>query len=60
MIDEKWEEEEEEGMDMSKHKLLEAVEKLNKEAYHSAEDIRKYKDAYKALYYLLSIEKANK
>lgn len=41
-------------------KLLEAVEKLNKEAYHSAEDIRKYKDAYKALYYLLSIEKANK
>lgn len=24
---------------MSKHKLLEAVEKLNKEAYHSAEDI---------------------
>lgn len=35
-------------------------EKLNKEAYHSAEDIRKYKDAYKALYYLLSIEKANK
>lgn len=35
-------------------------EKLNKESYHSAEDIRKYKDAYKALYYLLSIEKANK
>lgn len=35
-------------------------EKLNKEAYHSAEDIRKYKDAYKAIYYLLSIEKANK
>lgn len=34
--------------------------KLNKESYHSAEDIRKYKDAYKALYYLLSIEKANK
>lgn len=45
---------------MSKHKILEAVEKLNKESYHSAEDIRKYKDAYKALYYLLSIEKANK
>ena len=57
MIDEKWEEE---VIDMSKHKILEAVEKLNKEAYHSAEDIRKYKDAYKALYYLLSIEKANK
>lgn len=57
MIDEKWEEE---VMAMSKHKLLEAVEKLNKEAYHSAEDIRKYKDAYKALYYLFSIEKANK
>lgn len=29
-------------------------------SYHSAEDIRKYKDAYKAIYYLLSIEKANK
>ena len=28
--------------------------------YHSAEDIRKYKDAYKAIYYLLSIEKDNK
>lgn len=25
-----------------------------------AEDIRKYKDAYKAIYYLLSIEKASK
>ena len=60
MIDEKWEEEEEEVIAMSKHKLLEAVEKLNKESYRSAEDIRKYKDAYKALYYLLSIEKANK
>lgn len=43
-----------------KQELLEAVEKLNKESYHSAEDIRKYKDAYKAIYYLLSIEKANK
>lgn len=53
MIDEKWEEE---VIAMSKHKILEAVEKLNKESYHSAEDIRKYKDAYKALYYLLSIE----
>lgn len=40
--------------------LLEAVEKLNKESYHSAEDIRKYKDAYKAIDYLLSIEKASK
>lgn len=57
MIDAKWEEE---VMTMSKHKLLEAVEKLNKESYHSAEDIRKYKDAYKAIYYLLSIEKASK
>lgn len=54
MIDAKWEEE---VMAMSN---LEAVEKLNKESYHSAEDIRKYKDAYKAIYYLLSIEKANK
>lgn len=57
MIDSKWEEE---VMAMSKHKLLEAVEKLNKEPYHSDEDIRKYKDAYKAIYYLLSIEKASK
>lgn len=40
MIDEKWEEE---VIAMSKHKILEAVEKLNKESYHSAEDIRKYK-----------------
>ena len=57
MIDTKWEEE---VMAMSKHKLLEAVEKLNKESYRSAEDIRNYKDAYKAIYYLLSIEKASK
>lgn len=57
MIDAKWEDD---VMAMSKHKLLEVIEKLNKEAYHSAEDTRKYKDAYKALYYLLSIEKANK
>lgn len=57
MIDAKWEEE---VMAMSKHKLLEAIEKLNKESYHSDEDIRKYKDAYKAIYYLLSIEKASK
>lgn len=56
MIDEKWKEE---VIAISKHKILEAVEKLNKESYHSAEDIGKYKDAYKALYYLLSIEKAN-
>lgn len=51
MIDEKWEEEEE-VIAMSKHKILEAVENLKKESYHSAEDIRKYKDAYKALYLL--------
>lgn len=57
MIDAKWEDD---VITMSKHKILEAIEKLNKEAYHNAEDIRKYKDAYKALYYLLSIEKANK
>lgn len=31
---------------------------LNSMDYHSAEDIREYKDTLKALYYLLSIEKA--
>ena len=55
MIDEKWEEN---VFMMSKHKLLEALEKLNNMDYHSAEDIREYKDTLKALYYLLSIEKA--
>lgn len=57
MIDEKWEDN---VFMMTKHKLLEALEKLNKMSYHSAEDIREYKEALKALYYLLSIEKANK
>lgn len=55
MIDEKWEEN---VFMMSKHKLLEALEKLNNMDYHSAEDTREYKDTLKALYYLLSIEKA--
>lgn len=55
MIDEKWEEN---VFMTSKHKLLEALEKLNDMDYHSAEDIREYKDTLKALYYLLSIEKA--
>ena len=40
------------------HKLLEAIEKRNKEAYHTEGDIRAYKDALKALYYLISIEKS--
>lgn len=57
MIDEKWEEN---IFMLAKHKLLEALEKLNKMSYHSAEDIQEYKEALKALYYLLSIEKANK
>lgn len=43
---------------MAKHKLLEAIEKLNKEEYISAEDVIEYKNAIKALYYLLSIEKS--
>lgn len=55
MIDEKWEEN---VLAMSKHKLLEALEKLNKMDYHSAEDIHEYKEALNALYYLLSIEKS--
>lgn len=55
MIDAKWEEN---VFMMAKHKLLEAIEKRNKEAYHTEEDIRAYKDALKALYYLMSIEKS--
>lgn len=39
-------------------KLLEAIEKRNKESYHTEGDIRAYKDALKALYYLISIEKS--
>lgn len=31
---------------------------LNKESYHTEGDIRAYKDALKALYYLNSIEKS--
>ena len=55
MIDEKWEDN---VFMMSKHKLLEILENLNKEEYHSPEDVQEYKNALKALYYLLSIEKA--
>lgn len=55
MRDGKWEEN---VLTMSKHRLLETLEILNKIEYHDAEDIRAYKDALKALYYLLSIEKA--
>lgn len=43
---------------MAKHKLLEAIEKRNKESYRTEGDIRAYKDALKALYYLISIEKS--
>ena len=43
---------------MAKHKLLEAIEKRNKESYHTEGVIRAYKDALKALYYLISIEKS--
>lgn len=57
MIDEKWEDN---VFMMAKHKLLEAIEKLNRQAYISEEDTIAYKNAIKALYYLLSIEKANK
>lgn len=55
MIDEKWVDN---VFMMAEHKLMEALEKLNKMEYHSAEDIHEYKEALKALYYLLSIEKA--
>lgn len=55
MINEHWEEN---VFVMAKHKLMEALEKLNKMDYQSAEDIHTYKEALKALYYLLSIEKA--
>lgn len=55
MIDEKWEDN---VFMMAKHKLLEAVEKRNKESYHTEGGIRAYKDALKALYYLISIEKS--
>lgn len=41
-----------------KQELLEAIEKRNKESYHTEGDIRAYKDALKALYYLISIEKS--
>lgn len=43
---------------MAKYKLLEAIEKRNKDSYHTEGDIRAYKDALKALYYLISIEKS--
>lgn len=52
MIDAKWEDN---VFMMAKHKLLEAI---NKESYHTEGDIRAYKDALKALYYLISIEKS--
>ena len=34
------------------------VDENNKESYHTEGDIRAYKDALKALYYLISIEKS--
>lgn len=54
MIDAKWEED---VMAMSKHKLLEVIECLNKQNKYYANDVETIKNAYKALYYLLSIEK---
>lgn len=55
MIDEKWEDN---VFALAKHRLMEVIEELNKMNYHSSEDIHEYKEALKALYYLLSIEKA--
>lgn len=54
-VDTKWEDN---VFMKAKHKLLEAIEKRNKESYHTEGDIRAYKDALKALYYLISIEKS--
>lgn len=54
MIDAKWEDD---VMAMSKHKLLEVIEKLNKQDEYYSNDVETIKNAYKALYYLLSIEK---
>lgn len=42
----------------AKHKLLEKVEHLNEESYLSDEDVECYKNALKAVYYLMSVEKA--
>ena len=55
MIDAKWEDD---VMTMSKHKLLEVIEKLNKQSEYYSNDVETIKNAYKALYYLLSIEKS--
>ena len=41
----------------SKHKLLEVIECFNKQSKYYANDVETIKNAYKALYYLLSIEK---
>lgn len=57
MIDEKWEEN---VFAMAKHKLMEAIEKLNRLSYQNTDDVHTYKEALKALYYLLSIEKGAK
>ena len=54
MIDAKWEEV---VMSMSKHKPLEVILCLNKQSKYYANDVETIKNAYKALYYLLSIEK---
>ena len=54
MIDAKWEDD---VMNMSKHKLLEVIEKINKQERYYSNDVETIKNAYKALYYLLSIEK---
>ena len=56
MIEEgKWEES---VLMMAKHKMLEKMEELNKEEHLSGTEVDSYKNAAKALYYLMSIEKA--
>ena len=42
----------------ARHKLLEKIEHLNEETHLSEEDVECYKNAFKALYYLATAEKA--
>lgn len=56
MIDEKWEDN---VFMMAKHKLLEAIEKRNKESYHTEGDIRAYKDALRLCTISLALRRAS-
>ena len=43
---------------MSKHRIMEKLEELNKEECLSSEDMRTYKSSAEALFYIMSVEKA--